>query len=134
MSSHNLPSLKEQREQAKKNIAIRRAAHISSKISNPEAHQQSLAKVKADTHYTQPHLFNGDKPLARSCSTPMAATSSAVIPSWSYKAKKSVRKSKKSVRKSKKSVRKSKKSVRKSKKSVRKSKKSVRKSKKSLKK
>jgi hypothetical protein len=88
-----------------KKVRDNRVAKSASKITNPEAYQQSLAKVKANTQHTQPHLFNGDKPLARS---------------WSYKAKKSVRKSKKSVRKSKKSVRKSKKSVRKSKKSLKK--------------
>jgi len=110
-SNSSNSSIKDEREEIRKKLAAKRAAMLLPESS--EDRQRSLAQVAANTEYTEPHLFNGNKPL--------------VERSWSYRAKKSVRKSKKSVRKPKKSVRKSKKSVRKSKKSVRKSKKSVRK-------
>ena len=120
-STSHSSNLKDVKEEIRKRGAAKmaeRAARLS-------------AEVEASTEYTEPHLFNGNKPLGGVWSK-LASTNSTQN-SWSYRAKsprKSVRKSKKSVRKS----RKSRKSVRKSKKSVRKSKKSVRKSKKSVKK
>jgi hypothetical protein len=89
-TTHSSNSGKDEREEIRKKLAAKRA---SMKLTeSAEDRQRRVDRVAANTEYTEPHLFNGNKPL--------------VERSWSYRAKKSARKSKKSVRKSKKSARK----------------------------
>jgi histone H1/5 len=119
--SHDDPTMIEMMKKA----AARRAqknAEIKEKQTSetPEQRQIRLSNSKNSMEHTEPHLFNGDKPLVHRPEIVSSRTSTPTTQhTWSYRAK-SVRKAKKSVRKAKKSVRKTKKSVRKTKKSARK--------------